>query len=154
MEKFIEYLHEAEQMVKKVDHMTYVTFPLIKDKRILLKIILETKMAITNCINSILQYEYIFRRISLYRDPKENFKTFTDRCAWRYGITREDIVKIIELFNIVEKHRQSSLEFVKNEKIVILSGNMKKETLELEKIKEFLNLAKKILKNTKDVYLR
>lgn len=154
MEKFIEYLREAEQIIRKIDHMTYVTFPLIKDKRVLLKILLETKIAITNCISSMLQYEYIFKRINLYKDPRENFKTFTDKCALRYGITREEIRKIIELFNLVEKHRQSSMEFVKNEKIIILSGNMSKETLELEKIKEFLNLAKKILDKTKAVYLR
>ncbi len=154
MEKFIESLQEAEQIIRKIDHMTYVTFPLIKDKRVLLKVLLETKVAIVDCINSILQYEYIFKRINLHKDPKENFKTFVEICAPRYSITKEETQKIIELFEIVEKQKESSMEFIKDGKIIILSGNMKKETLEIEKIKEFLNLAKRILRKTKQFYLR
>ena len=70
MEKFLENLQEAENIIQTIDHMVYVTFPLIQDKKLLLKIILETKTAIANCINSILQYEYLYKRIRLYKEPK------------------------------------------------------------------------------------
>ncbi len=154
MEKFIEYLAEAERIIKTADHLVYITFPLVKDKKLLLKILSETKIVITNCINSILQYEYLYKRIRLYKDPKTNFRTFREKCAPRYKITKEEIEMIIELFEIVENHKQSSFEFVKNEKIIILSENLEQKSLTVEKIKEFLLIAKNVLKKSKEVILR
>ena len=43
MEKFLEALVTAEKDLRTIDHMVYVTFPLIKDKRLLLKVILDIK---------------------------------------------------------------------------------------------------------------
>ena len=154
MEKFIEYLAEAERIIKTADHLIYMTFPLVKDKKLLLKILSETKIVITNCINSILQYEYLYKRIKLYKDTKTNFRTFKEKCAPRYRITKEEIKMIIELFEIVENHKQSHFEFVKNEKIIILSENLEQKSLTVEKIKEFLWLAKNVLKKSKEVILR
>ena len=154
MERFLEYIQKAEKIIQTVDHMIYITFPLIKDKRLLLKILLETKIAITNCINSILQYEYIYKKITLYKDATTNFKTFKEKCASKYKITKEEINLIIELFDLAEKHEQSPMEFVKNEKVVILSENLKPKTITIEKTKEFLLLAKNILNKTKREILR
>ena len=150
MEKFLENIQEAEKNLRTIDHIIYVTFPLIKDKRLLLKVIQEIKDVITNCITSILQYEYLYKRVSLYRDSRENFKTFTEKCAQRYNIRKDEIKLILELFEFVEKHKKSPFEFVKDEKIVILSENSKPTTITLEKTKEFLITAKDILKKTKE----
>lgn len=154
MEKFLEYIQEAEKIIYTIDHMTYITFPLIKDKRLLLKILMETKTAITNCINAILQYEYIYKRITLYKNSKTNFETFTEKCAPRYNITKEEIKSISELFDFIQEYKESPMEFIKDEKIVILSENLKTKTIALEKVKSFLYLAKNILKKTKESFLR
>jgi len=148
MEKFIEYLDEASKKIQTVDHMIYITFPLIKDKRLLLKILLETKIAISKCINAILQYEYLYKRINLYKKSEKNLKIFKEQCAPRYRITKEEINLIAELFDIVQKHEESPFEFIKNEKVIILSENLRHKTFTIEKSKEFLILAKDILKKT------
>ena len=151
MKKFLEKIEEAEKIIQTVDHIIYITFPLIKDKRLLLKVIQEMKTAISNCISSILQYEYLYKRINLYKDSQTNFKTFTEKCAPRYQINREEIKLILELFDFVEKHKESPFEFIREEKVVILSENMKPKTLTIEKTKEFLILAKDILKKIKSI---
>ena len=148
MEKFLENLQKAQKIITSIDHMFYVTFPLIKDKRILIKILLETKTAIANCINSILQYDYLYKKINLYSKPEENFRTFSKKSAPRYNITEPEINSIKELFNIVEKHKQSTFEFIKNDKIIILSENLKPESITFEKTKQFLILGKNILRKT------
>ena len=149
MKKFLENFQEAEKIIRTLDHMIYVTFPLIKDKRLLLKILLETKTAVAKCINSVLQYEYLYKRINLYKDQKTNFKIFQEQCASRHKITKQEIKLILELFDIVDKHKQSPFEFMKNEKVVILSENLKTNTLTVENLKEFLALAKSILRKTR-----
>lgn len=152
MEKFLENIFEAEKTIKTADHMVYITFPLVKDKRLLLKVIQEIKKAIALCINSILQYEYVHKRISLYKDPKSNFNTFKEKCAKRYSIRNNELSLIIELFDFVKKHRESPFEFVKEDRVVILSNGLKPTTLNLEKTKEFLSLAKNILTKIKENY--
>lgn len=148
MEKFLENIQEAQKTIQIIDHMIYVTYPLIKDKRILTKLLTETKKVIANCINSILQYEYLYKRITLYQNPKTNFKIFKEQCAKRYEITQEQVHIIINLFELVEKHKQSTMEFLKNEKVVILSKNLETETITIDKLKEFFNLSKDIMKKT------
>ncbi len=148
MQKFLQNIQEAQKTIQVIDHMIYVTYPLIKDKKILTKLLIETKKVITNCINSILQYEYLYKRITLYQNPKTNFKIFKEQCAKRYEITPEQIEIIIDLFELVEKHKQSAMEFLKNEKVIILSENLQTETITIEKIKEFFNLSKEIMRKT------
>jgi len=150
MEKFLENLVAAEKTIRAADHMIYVTFPLIKDKRLLFKILHETKNAIALCINSILQYEYLYKRIKLYKDSRLNFKIFVEKCVPRYGITKEEMNLILELFDFIEKHKESPFEFVKDEKIVILSSSLRPRTITIEKTKEFIIVAKSILKKTRE----
>jgi len=151
MEKFIEYLEESAKRISIADHLLYITFPLVKDKKLLLKILEEINLGITSCLNSILQYEYLFKRIKLYSDPKQNLEVFKQKCAPRFLITQNEIKSIIELFEIIKLHKKSPFEFVKDEKIVILSDDMKQKIINLEKAKEFLASAKSILEKTKKI---
>ena len=151
MEKFLENLYEAEQSIKKIDHMIYVTYPLIQDKQLLLKIISDTKNVIIRCINSILQYEYLYKKIRLKKDPKENMKIFKLKCAPKYNISIEEIKLMLKLFDLVEKHKKSPFEFKKQEKIVILSKNSPPKIIIIENAKEFLALAKRILLKSKNI---
>lgn len=150
MEKFLEYLKTAEEKIQTADHMIYITFPLIKDKRLLLKILSEMNIIVLNIINSILQYEYLYKRIDLTKDAKTNLRIFTQQCALRYQITEQEIKLILELIDLAEKHKKSPFEFIKEEKVVILSETLKPSTITLEKAKEFLITTKSIFKKTKD----
>jgi len=150
MDKFLENLQEANKIIFTVDHMLYVTFPLIKDKKLLLKILIDTKIALSKCISSILQYEYLHKKIKLYNNPKTNFKTFEEKCAKKYNITEQEIKLILELFDFAEEQKKSSMEFMKNGKIVILSQSLQQKIITIEKIKEFLTLTKNILKKIKE----
>jgi hypothetical protein len=154
MEKFIESLTDAGKTTRAIDHMMYITYPLFKDKKILIKVLIETQSALTKCINAILQYEYLYKRIRLYKDPKDNFHTFLQKCAPLYEIQPGELEKIKELFILTKKHQQSTMEFVKEDKLVILSDDMKKETIDLEKIKGFLNLLKAVLQKAQQRILR
>lgn len=153
MVKFLENLREAEKILRTVDHLFYVTFPLINDKKLLLKILLETRTAIIQCINSVLHREYILKRISLHEDPKINLKTFDNKCASRYNITEEEKKLIFELFNFLEKHEQSSFEFLKDGKLVILSDGLEPDVFTIERTKNFLQLGKDVLRKIQNAII-
>ncbi len=149
--KFLENIYEAERIIRKIDHILYITYPIVKDKRLLLKTLVDTKIAITKLINFILQYEYLYKRIRLYKTPKENLRIFHEKCAPKYKITKQELKLISNLFYIVQKHKESPFEFRKKDKIVILSETSSSQIIVLENNKEFLEVAKQILQKTKQI---
>jgi len=144
-EKFQENLNQAIKSLQIADHMTYVTFPLVNEQRLILKIFDEIYKSIVNCINAILNYEYLYKRIQIYTNNQENMRTFTNKCAKNYDLNNEQIKKILEIIQINKQHKQSAMEFVKQNKIVILSDNLHTQILDIYKIKEYLLLAKELL---------
>jgi len=154
MEKFLENIYESERILAKVGHMVYVTYPIVKDKKLLIQMLLEIKTALAKSITAILQYEYYYKRITLSKSPKENLRTFKTKCASKYNITFEEMQKIFELFDIIEKHNNSPFEFKKEEKIVILSETLNPKIIEFEEIKGFLALTRVILEKTKNIILQ
>lgn len=151
MEKFLENLQQAEIILQRADHIMYVSYSLVKDKRLLLNVLCETKNAIVKYINSILQYEYIQKKISLYKNPKDNLITFYEKSSKRFMITPEENKQVKELFRLVELHNKSPFEFAKDNYLVIMSENFHPQKIGIEDIKNFLNLAKSISRKTKKV---
>lgn len=144
-EKFIISLERARQELETADHLTYITFPLIKENRLLLKILEKIYISLLNMINAVLQYEYMYKRITLYKDAKVNLETFK-RIAVRYNINEIQLKKILEILKLGEKHKTSSFEFAKNDKVVIMSNNLETETINLERVKSYLIEVKDILR--------
>jgi hypothetical protein len=149
-EKYQENLGEAIKNLQIADHMTYITLPLVNDNRLLLKIFDNIYKSIIGCINAILNYEYLYKRIKIYKNTEDNLQTFTHRCAKNYNLTNEQIRKIQQIITLNKQHKQSAMEFVKQNKIVILSDSLGTQTIDVQKIKEFLLLAKELLMHTKN----
>ncbi len=146
MEKYQENLKEAIRNLQIADHIAYVTFPLVNEQRLILKIFDEICKSITGCVNAILNYEYLYKRVHLYADNGENIRTFA-KCAKNYNLSNEQIKKILGILELNKKHRQSAMEFVKRDKIIILSDNLGTQILDIHIIKEHLILAKELLMN-------
>ena len=149
MQKFLENLQEAEVILQAMDHLIYVTFPIVKDKKMLVKILEKTGEAAVLCINSILQYDYLFRRVRIFASKDENLRTFKEKCAPRYGLNPREVENLMKLLKIAEFHKKSPLEFTRENKIVILSENMGHEIITPEKVKEFVSAAKNLLSKAK-----
>lgn len=148
-EKFMINLDEASKSIQLADHMIYITYHLLKEKKILLNALEKIYEAVIQIINAILQYDYMWKRIQLYSNPKDNFDTFVQKCAPRYSISQSDIVQITELFKIVEMHKKSPMEFVRREKVVIMSSNSTIAYTDVEKIKGYIRLARNMLQKAK-----
>jgi len=144
-----ENLQKAIKNIRIADHMIYVTYPVIKDKRLLLKGLEQVHEALTQVINAILQYDYLFKRIQLSKDPRANFDSFISKCAARYNINSEEINSVIELFTLAESHKKSPLEFMRRERIVIMSDNLKTVSLDSDRLKKYLNLSKSLVNKAK-----
>ena len=148
MEEFEKNLKEAVKHLQIADHMAYVTFPLINENRLLLKIFDELYISIINCVNAVLNYEYLYKRIQLYNNHNDNLDTFV-RIAKDYDLSNEQVKKIKEVIELNKKHKQSAMEFVRKDKVVIMSDSLSTQVLDLRLIKEYLLLAKELMVRVK-----
>lgn len=148
-EKHIESLNKAIKNIRIADHMLYVTYPVIKDKRLLLKSLDEVYDALVLIINSILQYDYLKRMITLTNNPQQNLEIFITKCARRYNLTPEELSEITNLITLMESHKKSPMEFARRDKVIILSDSLKTTTIDSEKLKKYLSLAKNLVNKAK-----
>jgi uncharacterized protein with ATP-grasp and redox domains len=149
MEQYEQNLKEAARHLQIADLMTYVTFPLINDHRLLLKIFDEIYGSIIGCVNAILNYEAMYKRIKLYSGINDNFNTFA-RIGKNYNLSNEQVKRIKELIELNKKHKKSAMEFVRQDKVVIMSDNLGTQVLDLITIKKYLLLAKELMMKVRE----
>lgn len=151
IKNLLNELSEIEKSINKIEHIIYVSYPLIQEKKLLLKILEDIKTAVARIISIILQYDAAYKKIKLQEDPRGNLRTFIEKCAPRYEISREQIRQIFNLLDLVKQHQDSSMEFKRHEKIVILSEYSPPKTITLEEIKVFSSLLKDIFTKTSKI---
>ena len=146
--KFLDSLVEAEKAWKSADYLVNVTFPIVKDPKLLIRALESLDKEVRLAVSVILQVEYLFKRIELAKDAEENMRIFVKRCAKRYGIGEEDVKLVKEILFLGKKHKESGFEFGKGEKGVILDDLGNAYQLNREKMKSLLKAGYGLLENT------
>src|SRR3989338_1590780 len=112
MEKFQELRDSAGKKLKIADYMLTMTYPLVKDPKLLLSVVENLFLAYSYSISSLLHYERLFKRIPPFHDDfSSKLDLFMDKCLERYGIDEENIRIIRDLREIIVAHRKSPVEF-------------------------------------------
>ncbi len=139
-------LEKSINELKNAEHISFVTYPLLRDKKILLTGFEKIYNSLIALINSMIKYEYMFKRVGIYQDPKENLRTFSEEIAPRYGVSEKDLNNLKEIIYLFKEHKKSSIEFLRKEKIIIMSQNLNTNYINLEKIKDQIRLIKELHK--------
>ena len=143
MEKFQEARQKAIQSFKTADHMVYVTYGVVKDAKLLLAILENLNTSLQETMNSILQYDRLFKRIPIFQDTFESkYNMFRLKSARRYKLESQYITTIAEVKETLDEHKKSPVEFVKNDRFVICNEGYRMKTLSINEIKKYLGIAK------------
>ncbi len=149
MEEFQLASSKAQEKLKLADHMLTQTYPLIKDPKLLVAVMENVFLALTNAMASVLYYERTFKSIPPFVDNFENkFRLFKEKCAPKYDLSKKYADAIAEVKEAVLAHRKSPIEFARKENFVICSDNYKLKTITIEQIKGYIDLTKTFLKET------
>ncbi len=143
MERFQEGREKANKHIHIADHMLSVTYPLVKDNKLLLAVIENIFLAYTNTIGSLLYYERLFKRIPPFQDNFESkFTMFKETCVIKFKFDKSYVADIQDLKNIILAHKKSPIEFSRRERFVICSKNYKLETVSVNDLKKHIDKAK------------
>ena len=146
MEIYQELARKAFNNFKAADHLTYMTLPLIKDNKLILTILENINLALVNGMNSILEYERLYRRISPLPENFDLRLNIFRAVGRRYDVTEQELNLIKDIKDMLNKHKSSPMEFSRAGKFVICNDNFKMKTIEIEELKQYLILAKGFLR--------
>ncbi len=152
MEKFQEVRDKAKKHIYIADHMLSVTYPLIKDPKLLLAVIENIFLAYTNTIGSLLYYERLFKRIPPFQETFESkFHMFKETCVLKYNIDKSYVADINDIKNIILAHKKSPVEFARKDRFVICSNKYKLETISVNEIKKHIEKAKLFIQEINNI---
>ncbi|MBW2996497.1 hypothetical protein KY332_04320 [Candidatus Woesearchaeota archaeon] len=143
MERFQEHRDKAKRNVKIADHMLLVTFPLVKDTKLLLAVIENIFLSYTNAVAAILHFERLYKKIPPFQDTFESkMNMFKERIVIKHGIDKSYLFEIQDIRDSIIQHRKSPVEFKRGDKFVICSENYRIKTISANDIRKYLDKAK------------
>lgn len=152
MEKYEELRGIARKKIQIADHMLTMTYPMVKDPKLLLAVMENIFLALTNSIGSLLHYERIYKRVPPFQDTfVSKFNVFKQKCARRFSIDEELILMVQEIKDIILQHKKSPVEFTRNDSFVICSDDYKMKTISLEKMKNYILKSKSFIQNINNI---
>ena len=153
MERSVTFLNAAYIKLKAAEQMTYFTFDIARDNRLLIKILHEIYASALNIMNAALQYEQEAGHIYLSEDADRNLQLFRNKCAARFRITAEELTVLDEIRLLMGKHKESPFEFVRKEQFVIVSNTFETETITLPQITGYLVSVQRIMRKISSILL-
>lgn len=143
MEDFKKRVSKAKKLYETADHLAYVTYPLIKETKLIITILENLYASLIMSMDAFLYYDRLYKRINpVAENFHSRFETFKTKTAPRYGIDDSKLLLILDLRDIIKKRRESPMEFTRRDKYVIASRDYKLKMVSIGKAKEYLSDSK------------
>ncbi|MBU0471149.1 MAG: hypothetical protein KKF65_00865 [Nanoarchaeota archaeon] len=139
MEEFQQLILNAKKTIRIADHMLIMTFPMIKDPKILLAVLQNINSALANAMFSVVYYERLFKRIPQFQEDFDSkFNVFKGKIVEKYNINKAYLNLIQEIREILLEHKKSPIEFSRGDRFVICSSNYRMKTISVDDIKKHI----------------
>jgi hypothetical protein len=143
MEKHEVALAQAQKDIQIADHMLQVTYKLVKEPKMLLAVMERIRSSLNNSVAAILYHERYWKRIPPFPENSQAMlDVFKARCARRYHFSPTYLSLIIDVNEVLREHRESPIEFRRNDTFVICSPNYRMKIVAVEDIKKYIEKAK------------
>jgi hypothetical protein len=146
MEKIRVARDKAAKNIQFADHLLTQTYPTVRDPKLLLAVLENIFLAVTNSMAALLHHERENHRIPPFQDTFDSkFNMLKLKVAQNYGISNEELHFILEVKNLVVSHKQSPVEFAKKDAFVICSDKYNLKTIYYDQMKKFLSQSKELV---------
>lgn len=153
--EYITVQDKALQQYDAASHLLNVTFPLVKDPKLLLGVMHNIFNALELSMNAILVYERELQLLPPYQPYfQSRYNLFRYKSVPRNKIPAEIVNLIGELKEILDLQQKSPMEFQRGNKLVICSSNyhllksisLKELKVYLQQTRQFLDLTRQIIR--------
>lgn len=155
MEQFQYLRDKAFEKIKVADHMLFMTYPLVKDPKLLLSVAENVYAALDFAIAALLHHELTFKRIPPFQDSFNNrFHIFREKVAPSYNLSENYAKLITNVKSLLSEHKASPVVFSKKDKFVMLSKDFKVKSLDANIVKKYILEAKVMIRAINEVVSR
>lgn len=129
-------MHEEARRIQVADHMLTMTYPLVKDPKLLIAVL-------NNLVQSMdLSMQRTLRQEGIPHTDDTRLTAYKRYIARKRGVPQETLRAYEEMTATLTEHDKSPVAFRRNEKFVICNEGYKLRTLTPETTKKFITLAK------------
>ena len=155
MERFHEELEAGRRNVYTADHLVSITYPLVKDSRLLLTAMENLFSGAKNLMSAMLHYEEAFKRIPHFQEDYSSMvRLFMSSCVPRYNLSRDYGVSMDELKVLAENHRTSTVEFSRGDGLVMFSDAYNVRKITQAQLKSYVGVMKRLVLDVDGVVSR
>ena len=153
MDRYSEHLQKASRYIIISDHMLTTTYKVVQDPKVLVAALENIFLAITNSLAAILHFEREKRKIPPFHNNFESkWNMFQLRIVEIHKeFTPEDVQFIEKIHKLVVFHKQSPVEFSKQQEYVMCSQDYDIEKLHVTNVAEFIQKTRKFYKKVCEV---
>jgi hypothetical protein len=162
MEEFQVLRDKAQQKIKIADHMLFMTYPVVKDPKLLLAIVENIFSSLDYGIGALLHYERLFKRIPPFNDTyPSRLEMFRNKMVPRYKFNSNYVSLIMDVKGILSEHKNSPVSFIRKDKFVICSPTYTIKTIDINLVKKyifetkvFVSQVNKIVSENERIFIR
>ena len=155
MERYQELLAEMDRSFKTADHLTYVTYRLVNELKLLMNILENLDKSLKAGMNALLEYDRLYKRIGpLPTEFTLRFEVFQRKLVPRYKINPEILDLIESLHDIVTYKKKSPMVFQRKDKYVISNDRFRLKTVTINDVKNYLEKAKPFISRVRNILHR
>jgi len=137
---------KASSYFRTADHLTYVTYPLVNDLKLIPTILENINLALLSAMNAALEYERYYKRIApLPENFDSRYMIFEDKLINKYHIIKKEAQVIRQINQILNNYKNAPIEFSRKDKFVICNHEYRMKTVSMPEIKEFLSQTRTII---------
>jgi hypothetical protein len=151
MEKFQELGVVAKKKLQLADHILTMTYPLVNDSKLLLAVVENIFLSLTNAMGSVLYYERLFKRVPPFHDNFSSKFSLFREYAEKNNIDKEYLRLIQNIKDVIVKHKKSPVEFARKDQLVICNDDYKMRILSANELRGYMSKARSFLKITEDI---
>ena len=162
MEEFQVLRDKALQKIRIADHMLFMTYPAVKDPKLLLAIVENIFISLDSGIGALLHHERLFKKIPAFNDTfPSRLEMFRSKIVPKYNFSRSQVNLVTDVKSILTEHKSSPVSFIRKDKLVICSPSYSMKTIDVNLVKKYifeskilLNQINKIVSQHERIFIR
>ena len=136
MDKFFILHKEAEEELKRTDHMLYVSLDLIENNKVVEQILTHISNAAFTTLESLLEFTWKQQKIKPFpRNRKVMLKIYSENPD--IGLDPKFLIYLRDLNKIMEHISESLIKFKKGDEFTFSTSDHTSKTISKSKIKEY-----------------
>ncbi|HLC66481.1 MAG TPA: hypothetical protein VJK52_02470, partial [Candidatus Nanoarchaeia archaeon] len=132
----VEQYQAALRYLRTADHLLTQTYPFVQDPKLLLTVLENIFLAMSNSMAAVLQHEVQQKRIPMFGETfDDKLNAMKLHIAQRYQLRGDDLTLAAEIKTLLLARKKSPMEFVRKDMFVICGDNYHLQTLSAQQIK-------------------